>query len=1219
MLLKRIAACALSFVLACGFVPMLASAQPADEGSAQLQLEPGTYVEHEALAYVVDSTQGSVQQFSLTSETSLLDSGETLMGVGAEAEEVALEDDAPQASAANSKRVCSNDVDSSAGRIVLVRDDSLATEEIIAQLEEDPRVVFAEPNYLLEMDESAPIEPASSDSSTAEDMTGFQWYANNSGALAGQQSQDAVDVEYDAWKDAADSGSWANVAKQEQSELENVVVGVIDTGVDAANPDLANVMWDDGLNIEALADLGGDEHGISMVSSASSTEPIDAENVHGTHVAGIIAAEWNEFGTSGIATNVEIMSLRTDSSIAGTLSCFNYIVTAVAENVNVRAVNCSWTLAATASKALELGISEMGEAGVVSVFASGNDGSDNDDSIGMPSLLRDNPYVVTVDACDPSGDFSMFSSYGVATTDVVAPGSSILSTYGLCSPTYFGEADSDAVLYESFDGETRADASIEGSGAPILRFTDADGNSVDTTVGAKRFDGDAALAVSYDAEEAQADTSLPVELANTQVIKSDPIDLSAVSDKAKYLSIRFASNDIAGDSSANRMADVQVAVRVTDSDEPYVLALSSSFRAVNASWGGCHLALPGSTDYEHFQIYLYYANQSYSMLGGEASLAPADGTVLIDSIGIGDGESPYAYAQGTSMAAPVATGVVAVLAGQYPQDSAAKLAARLKGGAQREDRYADRCSTGGRVSVAGGSDPAPVPVSAEVSAEGDAIIVRGYFVDSATQVRIGGTVCDELSRAELAGGDGAVEITVQVPEGFAGGEQWVELVASNAESGRLYEDFGTYKALSYYEQSDLPIPDELQSWSDWQLVGFAGDVYAVPRESLNNVASASHEFFLRYDPDARSWSQVRFPLEQLKELGCASVGSVSAATYDGALIMQITGTDDSTGESQATYWRYTAEGAWEHIPMSFPDNSSAWIILSTLASDGQNLYSFGGYGEFDDYPNMPSFSSSMGMLSCVAKLDVEAGVGTLAGMMEGDRENPQVAYRDGAFVVSGGQNTASQMNSAKGVERLTPLAEDKTEPLGYPYSGYVTYPAGWLEAAQVDYSAVVTETGKMAWAPAATADGFMLVGPRSDSGKTDTYTLANEAGAVPTEYGLNASHEALFNPSALAYDGMLYVLAATSGGSGRVFAATPVETVPQPGDYVAPDPDPDPDPGPTTPQPGDGEDPESEPTTPEEEKTLKNLANTGDPLTVPLALLGAVACLAGAALLAQKE
>ncbi len=1215
MLLKRIAACAFSFVLACGLAPAVASAQPADESSAQLQLEPGTYVEHEALAYVVDSTQEGVQQFSLTNGANLLDSGETLISVGNEAEEVALGDDAPQASAAYTARARSNDIDFSAGRIVLVHDDGLTTEEIIAQLKEDPRVVFVEPNYLLEMNESDPAEPASSDLSTAEDMTSFQWYANNSGTLSGQQPQDAVDVEYDAWEKAANSGSWTDAAAQEQSELDKVVVGVIDTGVDVANPDLAIVMWDDGMQIEALADLGGDEHGISMVPSTSSTEPVDVENIHGTHVAGIIAAEWNEFGTSGIATNVEIMSLRTDSSIAGTLSCFNYIVTAVNEGVNVRAVNCSWTLAATASKVLELGISEMGEAGVVSVFASGNDGSNNDDSIGMPSLLRDNPYVVTVDACDPSGDFSMFSSYGVATTDVVAPGSSILSTYGLCSPTYFGEADSDAVLYESFDEETRADASIENANAPILRFTDTDGNSIGTPVGSKRFDGDTALAVPYDAEEAQADTSLPVELANKQVIQSEPIDLSAVSDKAKCLSIRFASSDIAGDTSANRMADVQIAVRVTDSDDSYTLSLSSSFRAVNASWGGCHVALPNNTDYEHFQIYLYYANQSYSMLGGEASLAPADGTVLIDSIGIGDGESPYAYAQGTSMAAPVATGVVAVLAGQYPQDSAAKLAARLKGGVQCESRYADRCSTSGRVSVAGGSDPAPVPVSAELSAEGDAIVVRGYFVDSATQVRIGGVACDEISRTELVDGDGAVEITVRVPEGFAGGEQWVELATSDAESGRLYEDFGAYAVLSYYEQSDLPIPDELQNWSDWQLVGFASDIYAVPRESLNNVASASHEFFLKYDPDARSWSQVRFPLEQLKELGCVSVGNVSAATHDGALIMQITGTDDSTGESQATYWRYTAEGAWEHMPMSFPESSRSWITLSTLASDGQNLYSFGGYGEFYDYPGIPDLSTSMGILSCVAKLDLEVGEGTLAGMMEGDRENPQVAYRDGAFIVSGGQNTASQMNSAKGVERLTPLAEDKTVPLERPYSGEVTYPAGWLEAVQVDYSAVVTETGKMAWAPAATADGFMLVGPRSDSGKTDTYTLANETGAAPAEYGLNASHAALLNPSALAYDGMLYVLAAMSAEPYRVFVATPVETVPQPGDCVASDPDP----GPTTPQPGHGEDPEPEPTTPEEEETLKNLANTGDALTAPIALLGVVACLTGAALLAQKQ
>ena len=1170
MLLKRIAACAFSAVLACGLVPAAALAQPVDGGSAQLQLEPGTYVEHEAIAYVLDASGNGIEPFFLdgSSGSDVLAGAQTLMQVDDEVASDVLGDDATTAAAepaAASARSASNGADEPEGRLVLVRDESKSTEELIATLEADDRVVLAEPNYLLEQPETTEsTQTGSADEPTAdvsalEDMTDFQWYGDNDGSLAGQQEQDAVDIEYGAWEEASSSDAWAQVAARERNNLDPVVVGVIDSGVDASNPDLVNVMWNDGLAIPELTALGGDEYGLSAVDGASSTTPIAAEDGHGTHVAGIIAAEWNDFGTSGVAPNAEIMSLRIGSSSAEVLACFNYVVTAVEADVNVRAVNCSWTLGATASKTLVMGIDQMGAAGVVSVFASGNDGSDIDKSIGMPSLLRDDPYVVTVDACDPAGDIGEFSAYGAAATDIMAPGTTILSTYPTAqgAPSYFGEADADPVLYESFDAENHADAALtaEGSEAPALTFTTFDGEPVGTLDTAKRFDGTASLAVPFDAEAAQADTSLPGEVADHQAIQSEPVDLSAASDRAKYLSIRYAADGATGDSSVNLMADVQVAVRVTDYDEPWLLMPMSSFRAADAAWGGCCIELPENTDYEHFQIILYYANNTYSMVGGEQTVAPADGTLLFDSIGIGDGLSPYAYLQGTSMAAPVVTGVVAVLAGQNPDDSAAKLVARLKGAAQCEDRYADLCSTGGRVSIDGGQDPAPVPTDAEVSADGGSIVVSGYFVDPGTKVLVGGVACAETAREEVAGSDGITRITVQVPEGFAGGEQWVELVAPDSQSGRLYADFGTYAALSYYEQADLPIPSEIDSWGDWQLVGFEGDVYAFPRESANNVLSASHEFFLKYDVDARTWSQVRFPLEQLREQHCTAVGSVSAAVHDGALILQITGSTDDSEADLATYWRYTSGGVWEHIPMAFPDNDQAELHLSTLASDGENLYAFGGWGLFDDYPGAPGMSMTQGAQSCIVKLDVEQGEGTLAGMMNGDRVNPQVAYSGGTFIVAGGQNTASQMNSAMGVERVVPLAEDKTVSLEPPYTGEVTYPAGWLESTAVDFSSVATETGKLAWAPAAVDDGFMLVGPRSDSGAADTYTLENEDGAAPVEYGRNASYAALLNPSATTCDGVLYVMAATSGEPGSVFVATTVDAAPQP------EPEPEPGPG----------------------------------------------------------
>ena len=1224
-MIRKLLAAASAFLLACGVMPTAALAEGQTDGSASVQLEPGTYVEHEAVAYVIAGSDNGIAPFALddSSGSSLVSNARTLMSVGSDAAAEAAGDDvqARAAEPAALARSASHEAAESEGRLVLVRDESKSVEELIAELEADERVVFAEPNYLLETPETDTEAGEEADDASAstggtaastEDLTDYQWYANNSGIMTGQSEDDVPDVEYGTWKDAAESGAWAQAATQQRENLKTVVVGVIDTGVDASNPDLAGAMWDDGDDYPELEALGGDKHGLSTNSAVSSTSPIDADSVHGTHVAGIIASEWNDFGTSGIAPNVEIMSLRTGSSISETLQSFNYLETAVRLGVNVRVANCSWTLGATASQSLELGVAELGDAGVVLVFASGNDGSDVDKSMGMPSLLRDSSNVITVDAYDPSGDKGVFSAYGVASTDVMAPGSSILSTYPMSWPSYIGEADEDAALYESFDADTRADSNIPVSdspvqeGEPILKFTDSDGNRLESFSDSKRYGGDAALAVPYDAAAAQEDTSLPVEVKNYQVIQSEPIDLSAVRDQVKYVSVRFASNDLGGDLAANRSADVQIGVSVEGFSEPELLMPNNASRAVNTSWGGFYAELPDYTDYENFQITIYYINQEYSMLGGHATVTPSDGTVLIDSIALGDGRTPHVFMQGTSMAAPVVTGAVAVLAGQHPDESAAQLAARLKGGVQQEERYSSLCSTGGRVSVDGSQDPAPVPVESYISADGSSIVVEGYFVDADTQVLVGGVACSELSRTS-GSSDGLTEITVQIPEGFAGGEQWVELVSSDTERGRLYADFGTYEVLIYYDEADLPIPAELQEWSDWQLVGFAGDIYALPHEAYNNVLNASHEFFLKYDPAARSWSKVDFPLAQLKEQHCVAVGSASAATYNGALIMQITGKADGSEEVVATYWRYTAQGEWEYVPMAFVEGEECQLVLSTLASDGESLYAFCGYGIYDEYPGFPGMSRIEGILPCVVKLDVEKGEGSLAGMLEGDRENPQVTYRDGAFLVSGGQNTESQANSAMGIERVTPLEEAKTVPLDFPYSGEVTYPVGWLEGSPVDYSSVVTETGKMAWASAAVADGFVLVGPRSDSGKTDTYTLANQEGASLQEAGLNVSYLALLNPAATAYDGMLYVLAATSGEPSRVFAATAVSTVPQPGDYAEPGGDPDPDPDPTDPG-SDPSSPESGSGQGEADDTLKHLADTGDALSVaPLAALAAAA------------
>ena len=1248
---KRISTFFLAVVLAVGLLPLPAMAEEA-AAQPEIQLEPGTYVEHEAIAYVVDGG-ARARAFSLGGD--LIDGAQTLMEVGADAAEEALGDEVGaggEASPAARARMLSLDdaSDEPAGRLVLVHDDSKTTEELIAALQADERVVFAEPNCYVESFDAEPdggmedgvdadagdagsamdpgdeglstegsggdvvdgdAAPGEADDETAakgafganesvaasdnvdgqtepsdgaadaeptvfgfdkdepaSDMTAFQWGMSNNGSMGGVSAEEAVDIEYSGWNDAAAAG-----------DLEEVVVAVIDSGVDETNPDLEGVLWNEGEDYPELTALGGDAHGISTVPGTTSTAPVSAEQGHGTHVAGIIAAEWNGEGVSGVAPNVKIMSARSEVDAASDmLRCINYVTEAAKAGVNVRVANCSWGMGSNASRAFDVAFTQMGKAGVMAVFASGNSDSDMDATLNTISTLRDNPYVVVTDSIDASGELSMFSCYGQATTDVVAPGSTILSTWPTSDPQYLGEEDDAAALYESFDRETRVADGVLDEGSPVaggnavLSFRYPSGESASVVPDEKRFDGDASLELSYNAEEA-----ISLGAGGLMAVRSNELDLSDLPEKPRYFSIRMTSECANGGSG---YPQVMVSVNTTDGSQSAPLSVVSEFGIGGDSWTGYFVELPENTDFENFGITISYLNLQISVLGGQRQAQVADGTIYIDSIGLGSDLVPYKYSQGTSMAAPSVTGAAAVIAGMHSEDSAAQLAAYVKGAAAG-DAYEESCSTGGYATVDGAVNPSPVPVEAEVAEDGATVTVRGYFVPDDVQVSIGGTSCAVVSRDSTVGGLGdsaLTELTVQAPEGFAGGEQWVELAGSNG-NGRMLVQFETIEQedptepqATYYDEMNLPVPDELDDWGGWQLIGFAGDVYALPQENEMNY-TAEHGFMMKYDPQLQEWSRVAVPSsEQLAAAGVRNVTSMAGTTYQGSLIVQITSnahTEGSEFYTAGSFWRYTVEGTWEHIPVPSLDGET--LSLSALGSDGESLYVFGGKGSYG-YPD--ASGAAGGEVKTIFRVDLETGAAVEVGEMVRERHNAQIAYRDGVFLVGGGQNTSAQEASSMGVERFRVLSEAETLPS--PTTGEMTeYPAGSLVNGAVRMSSLATETGELAFAPAAVADGFMIVGPRCDEGKgvADTYTVSSEEGALPQTYGKLASDQRLLAPSAPAYDGKLYVLAATSSAPYRVFSATAVETVAQPGDYAVPRDD-------------DGD----------QGGTLESLASTGDPL-----------------------
>ena len=221
-------------------------------------------------------------------------------------------------------------------------------------------------------------------------------------------------------------------------------VAVIDTGVDASHPDLAGRLWTNPGEIpgNGIDDDGNgyvdDVHGWDFFDWSPQVYSAADGDSHGTHVAGIIAAQrGNGVGVAGVAGNARIMVLKFLKPTGGyTSDAIVAIQYAVAEGARV--INASWG-GTGYSQALCDAISQAADAGVTFVAAAGNSGTDNDAS---PLWPADCPAssLISVAATTAGDGLASFSNYGATQVDLGAPGESILSaipgaSYGYKSGT----------------------------------------------------------------------------------------------------------------------------------------------------------------------------------------------------------------------------------------------------------------------------------------------------------------------------------------------------------------------------------------------------------------------------------------------------------------------------------------------------------------------------------------------------------------------------------------------------------------------------------------------------------------------------------------------------------------------------------------------------------------------------------------------------------------
>ncbi|MBT6326245.1 MAG: S8 family serine peptidase [Bdellovibrionales bacterium] len=245
---------------------------------------------------------------------------------------------------------------------------------------------------------------------------------------------------------------------------EEIIVAVVDTGVDFSHPDLPIWSNENEIPNNGIDDDGNgyidDIYGINTLvrdQDGNATMNTSDAHGHGTHVSGSIGAiQNNNIGVVGVASNVKIMGIRTvpnrsDELDVDVIEAFIY----AAKN-GAKIINCSFGKSHNeGGQAVSEAIEYIGkEFGVLVVAAAGNSSRNIDTTPSYPASFT-NDSLLVVASTSKYGGLSYFSNYGQKGVDVAAPGSGIYSTYP-------------GNRYSSMSGTSMASPNTAGLAAEIL-------------------------------------------------------------------------------------------------------------------------------------------------------------------------------------------------------------------------------------------------------------------------------------------------------------------------------------------------------------------------------------------------------------------------------------------------------------------------------------------------------------------------------------------------------------------------------------------------------------------------------------------------------------------------------------------------------------------------------------------------------------------------------
>lgn len=523
-------------------------------------------------------------------------------------------------------------------RLALARTEVLevpngTVDDAIAELESSPDVAFAEPNFYYQ----AALTPNDSRYSQ-------EWGLHNTGqSIAGSSGTSDADIDApEAWEQTTGDP--------------NVVVAIIDTGVDRNHPDLQSNMWTNAGESGGGKETNGvDDDSNGKVDDWRGWDFVDGDNNpsdlygHGTHVAGTVGASGNDGqGITGVAWDVSLMSLRVldaegSGSTSDVASAIAYAASKGADVINLSLGGPDFSL--SVSNAISAASNSLVAA------AAGNAGQNVD--LGTTPSYPCNyelANIVCVGATDYNDNLAGYSNYGALKVDLAAPGSRVLSAV----PPF------QRPLRETFETDIAGRWIAGGVGTQWSQTSDSFGGFVtDSAGGLYQANTDSWLAMAA-----------PVSLAGQESCR---------------LSYAFSLD------TENNGDFLDVEGSTDGTNWSFIGGWTGSTGGDWLSGGHDISAFDGGPTYIRFRL------RSNALL--EYDGASVD-QVEVRCLGTTYSGGEYSYFSGTSMATPHVAGAAALIISAAPASTIAEVRNALLNGTDQLNSLATKVATGGRLNAA---------------------------------------------------------------------------------------------------------------------------------------------------------------------------------------------------------------------------------------------------------------------------------------------------------------------------------------------------------------------------------------------------------------------------------------------------------------------------------------------------------------------------------------